>query len=472
MPFYRRRRRWPRRGRFPRRRYLLRHRRRRYWWRRRPWGYRRGKARPVRQTRPSHVRLLKIKGVEFLGELGSVVNFRWDAPTEATDTNKDAGQWQVDIQNVAPVNKEVSYWQKLLPTTDENKNSCSDKFPNRECSYWDFVGGYGQAHFTLFGLIMRTILGFARFNTTLERVRFIKYLGVQFNLQRAPDVNWLFLAEEHRQGHDYEKPLITPMNLLNTPRTVIVKAYKQTHCCRNPRVRRPADPTIYGWQDLEDFLHVPLISYVWSAFNPNNPLGRNDQITKKLKSPLQNNWMRASCGKKISDYCPDWNDRVKYDKTFVEKVDGVQVIKDKRGWWDWSEEKQLKGNAIQCEYGRYAPFLPPQIAADTPQTVWMRYTFLFQIGGQSFGYKKQVWPVLEADTCTPCTQDTHIYPEDKDPWGILKKKTIKRIAGSPEYRKRRALAFLSRLIQHRRRKRKRVTWADEKPPKKSKINLY
>ncbi|WCS65233.1 ORF1 [Grizzly bear anellovirus 4] len=476
MPFYGRRcRRRPRR-RFSRRRYFLRH-RRRYWWRRRPWGYRRSRARLVRQNKPRFVRKLKVTGVEFLGVLGSRVSFKFTPTGDATNQSDTAGgQWQIDIENVAPTNKEVTWLEKIIPKPGSILNDCQDAFPySPSLEYWDFVGGFGQAHFTFFGLIIRAIAAFARFSDTLEKAQFIRFLGVKMVLQRAPDVNYLFLAEEHRQGLDYEKDLITPLNLLNTPGTVTVRAFKQTHCCRNPVIKRRADTSIYGWHDIEDFMKVPLISYVWTAYNPNNPVGRNDRITKFIKSPLNNKWMSDMAGKRFTDYCPGYNLRTVWDKTFVNNMNNVQLGQNKTGieedtsnWWDWIRTSNVNSTRVDCDYGSYSPFLPPMIAADTPQTLWFKYTFLFQLGGRSFGYRKMFWPVREADVCEPCgpprprydeTCDACIHPEDCDPHGLLKETAYKRIAGSPEYRKRRALAFLARLIRQRK-KRKRVSWAD------------
>nr|WBM82632.1 MAG: ORF1 [Torque teno polar bear virus 10] len=414
MPFYGRRRRRFRR-RFPRRRRFFRYRRWYPWWRRR--FYRRSRSRPVRQTRPKFIKLLKIKGVELLGEQGSRVSFKWNATDAQQGGNQrddnELGTWSIDIENLAPSNKEVTYLQKWIKTPSGLNNDCGDSFPADCATYWDFVGGFGQAHFTLFGLIMRAILAFARFSVTLERVQFIKFLGVKFWLQRAPDVNYLFLAEEHRNGQDYEKDLITPLNLLNTPGTVVVRSFKQTHCCRNPSVKKRADPTVFGWHDIEDFMHVPLISYVWTVFNPNNPLGRNDQITKFLKSPLQNNWMRDMCNQEFFDYCPKYNMRTVWDRTFVQQMDNVQLSDndppkgagDQEGqssWWEWIKEQTIGKTRVDCNYGAYAPFLPPMIAADTPQTLWFRYQFLFQLGGKSVGFSRQRWPVKEADTCPSC----------------------------------------------------------------------
>nr|WBM82691.1 MAG: ORF1 [Torque teno polar bear virus 29] len=472
MPYRHRRRRW-RTRRVPRRRHFLRY-RSRFWWRRFPRTRRRFRKQTVRQTRPNWVRRLVITGVEFLGVLGSEVEFIYNKD-EGEDGNLEGttGQWQINVKNIAPCNKEVKYWQNVFPLTDNVGNTCNDRFNQGTTpTYWDYVGGFGQAHFTLQTLIFRTIFGFARFSTLLEGVKYIKFNGFQMDPQRAPTLNYLFLADNHTQGKDYKTPLIHPVNLLNTPGTRIVNSIQRSKCCRGPRIRRRADPGLYAWTDLEDFMNVPLATYVWSYFNPNNPVGRNDQITKTLKSPLKNVWMRDCQGAWLSDYCPRWMDREEWDNQFLTGIDNVQGNKGDN-WLDWLWGQDIdKGDnpRIQCEYGRYGPFLPPVAAASTPETFWMRYKFYFQLGGGTFGFKRVNWPVKEYDTCPPChpcpravSCDTCIDPErDLDRYGLLKKKAFQRIISSNDARKRRALEKLAKLVHKRNSKRKkRVSWADE-----------
>lgn len=473
MPFYRHRRRWSRRRRLPRRRYIFR--RRIPWWRRRFWHRRRIRKQAVRQTKPRWVRNLLIKGVEILGVLGSHVEFIFNQAER--EDNDSVGGWNINITNPAPTNKDVSYWQKILPD-EAAANDCGIVFKRDGAHYWDFVGGYGTAHFNLQNLIWRTIFGFARFNVTLEGAKFIKFKGFRIIPQRATTIDYLFLASNHHQSHDFIKPLIHPVNLLNTPGTVMVNSLHRTKCCRNPQIKRKADPIIFGWHDLEDFLTVPLASYLWTYYNPNNPMGRNDQITKNLKSPLHNNWMRDSCGKALDTYCPPWMDRTQYDKDFVDCINNAQLTPGNQypneggSYWEYNRQQNITCNEQQVkgQYGKYSPFLPPMAAAEAPQTLWIRYEFYFQIGGGTIGFKRQPWPVREADVCWPCAQpsqkvqdtcQTCIDPErDLDRHGLIKKTSLKRITGSSQSRRRRLVAKLARLIQLRKKQQKRVSFKD------------
>nr|WBM82748.1 MAG: ORF1 [Torque teno polar bear virus 48] len=458
MPYRRRRRR------IPRRRSQLHYRRRR-WIRkgRRRWHWRRGRRySTVRVTRPRHVRPLIVRGVEILGVQGSQVNFNL---VEGNNAGTD-DQWVISIKNVAPANREVDYFSTIFPDSTSLNDSCKDKWNSKTTAYWNFVGGYGQAEFTFRSLVFRTILGLARFSSKLDGFQYIKFLGYHFTLMRTQHIDYVFFTEGHRGPRDYEKTLLHPLNLLNTPGSVLVQSLQRSKCCRTPRVKKRADPTIFGWHDIEDFLGVRLTGYVWSVIELDHPMGKNPNVTKDQEAPITNEWMNETNegNKQISTYCPKWMNRVEYDKDFVDKIDKFQ-LQQKQNWWDFDFE-----GSLTQDHGNYAPFLPPMIAADTPQTLWFRYTFLFQIAGKSFGYRRVIWPLREADVCTPCfprrteayeeTCDACIHPEDTDPHGQLKKSAFKRITGSPQYRKRRALAFLAHLIRQRR-KRKRVKWADQ-----------
>ncbi|WCS65242.1 ORF1 [Grizzly bear anellovirus 7] len=470
MPWIRRRR---RRRRLPRRRYLFRYRRwRRPWWRR--YRRRRYRHQTVRNTRPKIIKWLHVKGVEFLGVLGSEVQM-----TYSEGQSQNEGKWEISIRNIALVNKEVSYWQKVFPPGLENV--CGETFGTSELNFWDFTGGFGQAHFTLEGLILRILFGLAKVNITLQDFQYIKFVGFRFTPQRAPTLSYLFLAEDHRQEKDWEKGLLHPVNLLNTPGTITVNSVNRTHCCRNPSVKKRADPTIFGWSDIEDFMKRPLASYAWTYFNPGNPLGRNNQITSKLKSPIDNSWMRDHQGKKLSEYCPNWSDRARWDANFVTKINEIQGLtssdKNDFNWWDLVKDWTIQsGDQLKCDYGKHSPFLPPVAVANTPETFWMRYDFWFQLGGRSIGYKRQPWPVKEADVCFPCPQaqrdgfcDTCIDPEkDLDIHGLIRKKAFQRIISSDNARRKRALAKLAKLIHLRNSKRKkRVSWSDEARPRGS-----
>nr|WBM82737.1 MAG: ORF1 [Torque teno polar bear virus 45] len=466
MPYRRRRRR------IPRRRSQLHYRRRR-WIRkgRRRWHWRRGRRySTVRVTRPKRIQWLSVRGFEFLGVQGSEIEFSLITDEQPNSPSKK-GEWRIDMKNVAPSNKESVYLSKIIPPTYDFHNSCQDQWADLPLSYWDFVGGFGQAEFTLRSLLLRAIFGFARFSRKLEDVQYIKFIGFKFNMIRAPTIDYIFLPEPHRGSYDYEKSLIHPANLLNTKGAIIVNSLKRTKCCRTPRVKKRADPTIFGWHDLEDFLGVRLTGYVWSIIQMNNPIGRNSQITRNLKSPVTNNWFREKDSHKtISTFCPLWMNREKYDKVFVQTIDRAQSDQFNKNWYDWIFQQDIKDNQVDCDYGKYTPFVPPVTPAPQPQTLWFRYVFLFQVAGRTFGRTPPGYPVRETDVCEPCAPscDACIYPEDLDKWGLLKEKAYKRIIRSPQRTKKRMVEIIARALRERKRKReRRVTFEDDqKNPKK------
>ncbi|WCS65245.1 ORF1 [Grizzly bear anellovirus 8] len=465
MPYRRRRRRIPRRRsqfHYRKRRWI--HRRRRQFWKRRG-----RRSSTVRVSRPRHIRVLTIKGVEFLGVQGSSIDY-----TFVPDNTSEQGTWTIDIKNVAPCSKEVTYFSTIFPLSTEVKDSCQDKWNSKETCYWDFVGGFGQAEFTFRSLIYRTLLGLARFSSKLDGFQFIKFLGYRWTLMRARTIDYILLPEAHRGPNDYEKSLIHPINLLNTPGSVLVQSVNRTKCCRAPKVKKRAEPTIFGWHDIEEFMNVRLTGYVWSVIELDNPIGRNPNITKQLKAPYDNDWMNETNdpqNKTIANYCPKWMNRVDYDKEFVTKVNGFQRSQ-KENWWDWSQE--ATPTESKYKYGKQSPFLPTLYPAPFPQTLWFRFNFRFLLAGKTFGRTPPSYPVKETDVCVPCSAGCRacIDPEkDLDATGILKDKALARITRAPQRTKKRMVALLARLIRERKRRRARtVTWADEAQQKKPRFN--
>nr|WBM82688.1 MAG: ORF1 [Torque teno polar bear virus 28] len=469
MPY---RRRYRARRRFTRRRHLFRYRRRRRWLPRRRRRFGRRRSVPVRQYRPRKTTHLTVRGWEFLGQLGTEITYNW-TPTDPSDPSQ--GTWSIDLVDVAPVNKEVTYLTTMIPDAPYDYTRCTDTFAQKDTAHWDFVGGFGAARFTFRTLLVRALLGMARFSTSLKGWSYIRFKGFSFKLNRAKTIDYLFRASNHIGREDVETSLIHPASFLNLPFVKWVQSVARSKCCRSPVVRRKPDVSIYGWHDIEDFMHVPLICYLWTVFNPQNPMGRNPQITKTIASPIQNDWFKNQKGKQADSYCPDWNNRAEYDKKFVEDIDKFQTTNG-QSWWEWINSQSNQSNTLKCAYGKYSLFTPPMIPGNTPQTLWFKYKFFFKVAGKSVGFSRQRWPVKEADTCPNCPNrdcDACIKPKrDLKRSGLLTKKAFKRITQPPNTTKERILAILARLVCRKLRKRKRVRWMDLQPPKKPRVALY
>nr|WBU87840.1 MAG: ORF1 [Torque teno polar bear virus 6] len=473
MPY---RRRYRPRRRFSRRRRFIRNRRRRWHPRRRRRVWRRRTV-PVRQYRPRKTAWLTVRGWELLGQIGTEITYTW-TPTDPEDPSK--GQWAIDLVDVAPTNKEVIYLQTMVPDAPLDYTRCTDTFAQKETAHWDFVGGFGAARFTFRTLLVRALLGMARFSTSLKGWSFIRYRGFSFRMIRAKTIEYLFRASTHIGREDVETSLIHPANFLNMPFVKWVQSVARSKCCRSPIIRRKPDVTVMGWHDIEDFQNTLLARYEWTVFDANNPLGKNPNITKQLKAPIQNDWMLETNSNypdnrgsvpQMSTYCPKWINRKEYDKEFVNFVNWCQATRtDKKAWWEW-DWTQDKNNEYKAGLGKVSPFLPSLMPAQRPETLWFQYIFKFQLGGAGIGRYPPAYPIREADTCGPCPNrsdcsaacDACIDPKkDLDAWGLLKKKAFDRITRCPQRAKKRLVAKLSRIIQLRRRQRRRVHWADEK----------
>nr|UZV41782.1 MAG: ORF1 [Anelloviridae sp.] len=454
---------WRRRYRRSWGRHFLRHRgRRRYrrhW--RRPWRrYRKRRVRKVYQTQPRKVTPLLVQGWEILGVQGAQLEFHYL-------NNK----WDIHIRNAAPSNKQVEYFSKTVPPNINN--TCEDKWQSGP-KYWDFVGGWGQAKFDLQSLVLRNLLGFNRFSEDIRKYTHIKFKGLKFQLIRAMDLDYLFRPQMHRGPFDYETSLIHPAHLLNMPWVKWVQSITRSNCCKSPTIRRRTPPDLSGWFDIETFRNYELITYQWTVFDPNNPMGRNTTPigTTEQSKFFDDDWMRPSSNKEtISVNLNDrvrWADRTSYDSQFVGDMNnaaGHQAPDSNLFDFIWDKINQWNQNDKGFRKGKTTPFLPPMIESPQVNTFWFRYRFYFLLGGSTISRNLQKWPIRETeDDLKPCTGHQGcpacIHEGDLDPFGVLTEKALKRITEPPEHRKKKLVEKLAKLIRHRR-KRKRVTWWDE-----------
>ncbi|ASH99106.1 ORF1 [Pitorquevirus ursid11] len=470
---------WHRRHRRRSRRHFFRYRRwrkpRRFWrraWRRR---YPRRRVRPVYQTQPRKRQHLVVTGWEILGVIGSQIIY---------DT-AHSGDPIIHIKDVAPTNKQVQYFTSMIPTG--LNNTCDDRWPRTASStqYWDFVGGWGYAHFTLAGLVLRNLLGMNRFSTNIRGWTHIKFKGFKWQLVRGRTVDYLFRPEMHRGPLDDETYLLHPAHLLNMPFVKWVESVKRSHCCRSPIIRRRPPIDLLGWHDMEDFKSLLLGAYQWSAFDPDNPLGKNpiaqETADKQKKYWWKNEWMREKqpdtkigLNKKIN-----WSDRVAYDNNFIKEINNR--IKQEQSFanqpwsfWDWlAQITTTQGDTT----GKHSPFLPPIIPSEHVNTLWFRYKFYFQLGGATIGRDLQDWPIKETDDNTrPCNTENGpcsacIRNGDLDSTGFLTEKALARITERDQCQQQELVEEQPKSIL-KRRKRKRVTWYDNpthtNPEKKNK----
>lgn len=422
-----------------------------------------------------------------MGILGSDIFYTVDAQ----------GNPKIEILNPVPSNKMVAYLQLLIPQALQNK--CTDTWQtqpgsfNEELSnisgysphykhppdckspiYWDFCGGFGFAKFTLEGLILRNMLGFNRFSEDIKGYSWVKFLGYKFELIPAVDIDYLFRIEPHRATEgDYETDLLHPANLLNMPFVTWVKSIKRSKCCR-PIVKRRRPPVdIHDWFDIQVFRNITLTSYQWTAFDSNNPMGKNPDITtqKGTYKWWDDSWMREIKGKD-NNKAPQlslnmnltWWNRGTYDQSFVKTIT-KQTRTGKQSWWDWVFTPQPNSTAVG---GKTTPFLPPIMPSEHINTFWFRYKFTFKFGGATISRNNIQWPIHEADDTTrQCAKNSDTCPicikeGDLDEHGILTERAYQRITRSPERKKRKLVAELAKSLL--KRNRKRVRWADDPGP--------
>lgn len=404
-----------------------------------------------------------VTGWEILGVIGSQITY--------TDSGND--NYTIEVKDIAPSNKQVFYFTKLIPIN--TTNTCTDKWPNKndntyqtnkpwECRYWDFVGGWGYGHFTLEGLVLRNLLGMNRFSTNLKGWTHIKFRGLSWQLVRGRSVDYLFRPEMHRGDLDDERNLIHPAHLLNMPFVKWVESVRRTHCCKMMRIRRKPPADILGWHDIEDFRKLLLGAYQWSAFDPDNLLGKNpDPTNKKTDVWYNSDWMRErQTGKQIGiNNTLQWAERNTYDYTFVKQINDQKGTQGKKSMWDW-----IFGDEFNSSKGKQTPFVPPIIPSEHPNTLWFRYKFFFQLGGATISRNYEKWPIRETyDNSKACSENGScpacIQPNDLDETGMLTEEALERITSEPKHRQEDVVEIVPKPILNRR-KRRRISWWDEK----------
>nr|UZV41769.1 MAG: ORF1 [Anelloviridae sp.] len=286
---------------------------------------------------------------------------------------------------------------------------------------------------------------------------------IKFKLEliRGYSADYLFRLQMHRGPQDYETPLLHPAHLLNMPFVTWVESVKRTHCCKNKILRRRPGLDYTGWYDMETFRNYELFTYMWTVFDPNNPMGKNPTINNTQKW-WAHDWLNDKKGnKKIQENMEvGWYNR-NYDSNFVKAVNKLQT--ENGSLWDWIFTPSTTPERIP--QGKHTPFLPPVLNTETVNTLWFRYKIYFQVGGGSISRISPGWPLRETvDTTTRCGEPSEcnacIKEGDTDEKGILTDEALERITGTTKHRQKHLVAKLARIILQRR-KRKRVHWEDE-----------
>ncbi|AYP28943.1 MAG: ORF1 protein [Anelloviridae sp.] len=435
------------RGFYPRRRYhkpyTRRYRRwhpRRRWHRRRFWHRRRPRTQVLTEAQPRKIRNINCRGWEILGKIGTVFT-------------QGVNGWTVT--NMIKSNFKVTYLGKM------GISGANNVLEANTCDYNDFCGGWGGATFTFAGLVQRSRFGMAKFSDCFEGFPWIRFKGAKIELRQGREVSYMIKFTEHHGDfgeYSKEEHWNTPGTLLNVPGSVIVLSLKDSRCCFKKRLKIRRPPGIEGWYDIDKFTNFILTTYMWTAFDPFDPLGpqplKEDgtplKTTEGTNIRLQNRWYNDSgqCtgGKEKNLPLPLWTNRQKYDEKYVTD----QTTNTSR-WWNVLFDSSNKWYKPE-NYPKCAPFLPPWISTGGSETLWMRYIFFFQVGGGSLQNHVPVYPIHEVDDPPVCTPGcpAAIHSNDFDSGGILTDDALARITRT---RNKDKLGYLKcRIIKEIRKK--------------------
>ncbi|WP_294191804.1 hypothetical protein, partial [Pseudomonas sp.] len=335
----------------------------------------------------------------MLGVIGSQLTFE-----PARD-----GKEYITVRRNIKNNQKVEYLSKLL----------NDSANISDCEFKHFCGGYGNASFTLDGLVQRNLLGMNRFSDQINKRHWIKFLGGGVRFPPNDEIDFLFRISLHRPRNDPDrshKDLWNhPAHLLNLPGTVIIESIKRTKCCkwRHLNFRPPSE--FEGWYDLGTFSKFTLMSYYWTTIEMSNPMGIAPYTVdfNENNAPLTNRWWGSSNSARA---CP-WINRKAWDQQFLSSYENSwlqQLI-------DAVTDHQRRPN--------YSPFCPAVYRSNSPQSLWFLYYFKFQIGGLNIDQKFQNWPIVEYTT-PPVRAAAEIRRGELDESGWLRDDAFARIIGA------------------------------------------
>lgn len=338
--------------------------------------------------------------------------------------------------------------------------------PKSDAKFGDFCGGWGSASFTLASLVQRARAGMARFSEKIEGYPWIKWLGATVYLVPNNEVDYLFSWDSHRPPTQEEKAKeerwCHPGVLLNLPWTRTVESIRRTKCCKWKRIRIKPPPLFEGWYDKEQFAKYILGSYLWTTIDMSNPMGlapvaNTGKIVTEGATGLlfENKWFTECAKNGQFATRPTWIDRTTYDTQFLKSETDITE------WLNW----QLKGEVPNKP--KFGPFCPPVLPTQDPQTLWIKYTFRFKVGGASFQNFFPNYPISEVEAPPgPCTGDCTacIRSEDLDSTGILKDGALRRITKPDhshklQYLRRRIIDTIRKKLKARTKKS--VKWWDQ-----------
>lgn len=416
--------------RYYRRRYYPRRRRRHFHWRK----WRRTEV--LREHRPRKTKWITVTGWEIMGHVGSALSWV-----------KSGQDYSLHVRRNIKNTVKVDHLSKMGITNDNKAQGAS------ACDFKDFCGGYGEAQFTLAGLVQRSRACMARFSESLGGYDWIKFIGGSVTLPPSHEVNYLFRWDNHRGGNDKEREIENvwnhPANMLLFPMTVIVESIERTKCCKWRRIKFKPPPAFEGWWDKDVFATFILGGYQWTTIDLDNPLGLAPytQNVQTLTTQYKNEWFKKK------GPCPEWIDRSKYNKDFNES----NTIAT--SWLDW-----VWGSLTTDKVPKYSPFCPPVYPTQNPQTLWFKYKFHFKVGGANLENRFEEYPIHEVNqppqTC-PTSCSACINPEDLDSDGLLTERAYRRIT-EPDNQSRilhQIRHYLRRYIRRKQREQqKHVSW--------------
>lgn len=322
--------------------------RRWHWYPRRAWRPRhRLRRQVIRTKRPKKTYTVYIRGYEPLGVIGSYVDF-----------GNAKAHWVVN-----------NHWKASIFENYLDKS--------KTAQYKDFVGGWGNAQWTLDGLLSRIRKGFAEISMNISSFTSCKLVNITLYGIPLRDHEWVLTGQTHFSSDekDYKniQYWVHPLHLMLTPGRLYVPTFQKKQKTFWKRKFYPPYEMSSEWFDKHYFDTVLLFKYQWSVVELRNVMGFPEDAENYKDIVDNTEWFKQTTDDKWKHSC--------FDKTANDQGNTIwNQIKSAFFGNVWTSLKSLYSG----KKTRNSPMFPPFYLNTAYETAGFFYRVKLLFTGHSF----------------------------------------------------------------------------------------
>lgn len=302
----------------------------------------------------------------------------------------------------------------------------SNLLDDKDAKYSDFVGGWGEATWTLDGILKRIRKGWAEISMNIDSFIYCKLVSITIYGIPLRDHEWVLTGQTHFSTDikDYQniKYWIHPLHLMLTPGRLYVPTYIKKQKTFWRRRFKPPPSMANEWFDKHYFDIVNLFKYQWSIVELQNPVGYPEDAENYKDIVDNSTWFKKETNSKWKNTCFDkqWTEPGNTDLWSLLAKDFFKNV--------WTTLKQKMFN----QKTKASPFFPPFYTKKSYECPGFFYKIKFLFGGHSFQVQDP-GDVTEVQKPAPCTQlncSADINSSDISDGGTISNSAFRRIVGA------------------------------------------